>query len=72
VIAFYDGAAAAPVWSPPRLWRRTPMLVLLMGWLGAGVIMLPLRFNAAVAEVWGVGFLVLVVLQFWISVRGIR
>jgi hypothetical protein len=77
VITFYGGSAAAPVrgkavWSAARLWRRVPMLVLLVGWLGAGVIMLLLRVNAAAIEVWGVGFLVLVVLQFRISVRGIR
>jgi hypothetical protein len=71
VIAFYGGTAP-PVWPAARLWRKVPVLVLLVAWLGLGVIMLLLRFNAAVVEVWGVGFLVLVVLQFWMSVRGIR
>jgi len=80
VIVFYNGAApdialdARPgkIGFAARWWRRVPVLVLLAGWLGVGVIALPLRFNAAGVEIWGVGFLVLVVLQFWISVRGIR
>ena len=61
-------------------WRRVPVLVLLIGWflIGAAggaaatiVRIAPLTIEAGV-EVWGVGFLVLVVLQFWISVREIR
>jgi hypothetical protein len=63
-----------------RWWRRVPVLVLLVGWfaigLAGGGVALMARMGApaveACVEIWGVGFLVLVVLQFWISVRGIR
>ncbi len=62
-----------------RWWRRVPVLVLLVGWFALGVAGGTIAVLARVAastvetgvEVWGVGFLVLVVLQFWISVRGI-
>jgi len=67
------------------LWGRVPLLVLLVGWLilGAvgGTIMLLARAVGvelvspstvqAAFEFWGVGFLAFVVLQFWITVRGI-
>jgi hypothetical protein len=61
------------------LWRRVPVLVLLIGWFAVGVAGGAIALTARVAnstveagvEFWGVGFLVLVVLQFWISVRGI-
>jgi hypothetical protein len=60
------------------LWRRVPMLVLLLGWLALGVaggaIAIFARWNTSTVqagvEVWAVGFLALVMLQFWISVRG--
>lgn len=70
-----------PVWDLARtLWWRVPLLVLLAGWFALGVaggaIALLARVDASTVaagvEIWGVGFLVLVVLQFWISVRGIR
>lgn len=67
-----------------RLWRRVPVLVLLVGWFALGVAggatallarITGGELNASTVEagveVWGVGFLVLVVLQFWIAVRGI-
>jgi hypothetical protein len=60
-----------------RLWRRVPVLVLLVGWFALGMAVGAITVLARAAtstveagvEVWGVGFLVLVVLQFWISVR---
>jgi hypothetical protein len=60
-----------------RLWRRVPVLVLLVAWfalgVAGGVIAVAARTATSTVEagveVWGVGFLVLVVLQFWISVR---
>ena len=63
-----------------RWWRRVPVLVLLVGWFAIGVAGGGVAMMARIApstveawvEVWSVGFLVLVVLQFWISVRGIR
>jgi hypothetical protein len=73
--------ARRPGWNLARiLWRRVPLLVLLAGWFALGVaageITLLARVTASTvaagAEIWGVGFLVLVVLQFWISVRGFR
>jgi hypothetical protein len=68
-----------------RLWRKVPLLVLLMGWLllgaagGAlallahtpGLDLLSDSTVRAAFEFWGVGFLGLVVFQFWITVRGI-
>jgi hypothetical protein len=88
VIAFYNGAAPeiALAARPGKIglaagwWRKVPVLVLLAGWLALGVaggaVALLVRLAASTVEagveVWGVGFLVLVVLQFWISVRGIR
>jgi hypothetical protein len=63
-----------------RWWRRVPILVLLVGWfaLGAagGAVALAARLAASTVEagveVWAVGFLALVVFQFWMSVRRIR
>jgi hypothetical protein len=68
-----------------RLWGRVPLLVLLGGWLvlgaagvtimllarAVGVELLSLSTTQAAFEFWGVGFLALVILQFWITVRGI-
>jgi hypothetical protein len=63
-----------------KFWRRVPLLVLLAGWLALGLagsaIALLVRvaggeLNAAMVqacfEFWGVGFLALVVLQFFVS-----
>ena len=60
-------------------WRRVPVLVLLAGWFALGVaggVIAPLASVAVSTvetgvEIWGIGFLVLVMPQFWISVRGI-
>jgi hypothetical protein len=84
VIALYNGtpvniALDKSFGRAVRLWRRVPVLVLLVGWFALGVAGGLIAVLARVAtstveagvEVWGVGFLVLVVLQFWISVRGI-
>jgi hypothetical protein len=57
-----------------KLWQRVPLLVLLAGWLalglvGSGMAMLVRLTPATVQggfEFWGVGFLVLVVLQFFV------
>jgi hypothetical protein len=67
----------------PELWRRVPLLVLLLGWLAAGAIVgaatllfrlagMQLLSPAAVEtafEFWGAGFLALVLFQFYVSVR---
>jgi hypothetical protein len=61
-----------------RLWRRTPLLVLLTGWLLSGVFAgllmkmmdWPDYRTALPFKIWAIGFLALVVLQFVISVRG--
>jgi hypothetical protein len=80
VIGFYaverlqsDRAERSTLWERTvKLWRRVPLLVLLVGWLvlgltGSALAML-VRFDAAKVaagfEFWGVGFLVLVVIQF--------
>jgi hypothetical protein len=57
-----------------RVWLRVPLLVLLAGWLALGVVCgalaLLLRFDAGTVqdwfEFWGVGFLALVVIQFFV------
>jgi hypothetical protein len=65
-------------------WRRVPLLVLLVGWLAVGVAGGTISVLARAAgvelvssstlqtafEFWGVGFLAMVVFQFWITVRG--
>jgi hypothetical protein len=48
-----------------RLWRRAPVLVLLIGWLLAGVIVANIS-----AKAWALGFPALVALQFVLSIRG--
>jgi len=67
-------------------WATVPLLVLLVGWVAlgaaggaivqlaraAGVELLSASTVRAAFELWGVGFLALVVFQFWITVRGIR
>lgn len=75
---------AAPRVSPHRrflpgflnaIWRTAPMLVLLLGWLTAGIagfaLSLLLRLSPGTVatgfEIWAVGFLVLVGLQFVIK-----
>jgi hypothetical protein len=68
-----------------RLWKRVPLLVLLMGWMATGAVGGVINLLARAAglelvspstvdtafEFWGVGFLALVILQFWITVRNI-
>jgi len=68
-----------------RLWRRVPLLVLLTGWLVSGLVFGAITLLARAAglelvspstvqtafEYWGIGFLALVLLQFWITVRNI-
>ena len=66
-------------------WRRVPLLVLLAVWFALGLMGAAVSFLARAAgaaldpatvqdgfELWGVGFLVLVVVQFFITVRGYR
>jgi len=57
------------------LWRKVPLFVLLAGWLALGVVGFALLSRSAMQlgfEVWGLGFLALVGLQFYISVRNAR
>jgi hypothetical protein len=59
------------------LWRRAPLLVLLLGWLAVGVagalIAMLKVFSASSVqagfELWGVGVLGLVVFQFYVTTR---
>ena len=64
------------------LWQRVPLLVLLAGWFALGMMGAAVSLLARVAgaslspatveagfELWGMGFLALVVLQFCLSVR---
>ncbi len=70
----------------PVLWRRVPMLVLLLAWLATGLavggavllahlggfeLLSPVSVQFC-GEIWAVGFLALVVFQFLASVRGAR
>jgi len=48
-----------------RLWRRAPLLVLLVSWLLAGVIVANIS-----AKAWALGFPALVALQFILAIRG--
>ena len=67
------------------LWQRVPLLVLLVGWFALGLVGAAISLLARAAgdafspatvqagfELWGVGFLVLVAVQFFISVRNTR
>jgi hypothetical protein len=66
------------------LWSRVPLLVLMAGWfvlgVGGGFVSLLAREADAVSvstvatgfEMWGVGFLVLVVIQFFVTLRNVR
>jgi hypothetical protein len=64
--------------SLKKLWRRAPLLGLFIGWLMTGVVAglflrilsVPAYKTALPFEVWGVGFLVLVVFQFVVTIRG--
>jgi hypothetical protein len=69
-------AERQPAWEwVVRFWRRVPLLVLMVGWLALGLagsaIALLVRLDAATVqagfEFWGIGFLGLVVIQFWIK-----
>jgi hypothetical protein len=69
-----------------RAWKRVPMLVLLLGWFALGITAAAMVLLARLAgvdlatpatvqtaaEFWGMGFLVLVGVQFYLSVRGAR
>jgi hypothetical protein len=72
--------------STGRLWRRAPLLVLLLGWLAVGIVFgvtaalwreataaaASSRGIAAGFDVWGLGFLVLVLYGFYRRVRNVR
>jgi hypothetical protein len=62
-----SSAAAPRRWTQTtaRLWRRAPVLVLLIGWLVAGVIVANIS-----AKAWALGFPALVALQFILTIRG--
>jgi len=62
-----------------RLWRRAPLLILLLAWLAVGIgvgvssALFPERWTAAQVdlffEIWALGFLALIGLQFYMRVR---
>lgn len=68
------------------LWRRAPLLILLMAWLAVGIVggtaswlwrllapdAWPAGFAAAGFDLWALGFLALVVFGFYMRVRRIR
>jgi hypothetical protein len=55
-----------------RLWRRAPVLVLLLGWLLAGSIVAILsRESSPILTTWALGFPALVALQFILTIRGV-
>jgi hypothetical protein len=71
--------------APPRaraLWRRAPLLILLLAWLGlgiaAGVVFAltrefwPPSLIDGAFKVWGLGFLVLVIIGFYARIRNVR
>jgi hypothetical protein len=90
VVSWYDGPlsavplAAEQSLSPrsrdalKKLWRRAPLLALLLGWLVTGVaagvflrvLSVPFYRTALPFDIWGVGFLVLVCVQFVVTIRG--
>ena len=69
-----------------RLWRRGPLLVLLLGWLGIGLAggfagfllrrLAPEQWPSALTEdafdFWGLGFLARVLFGFYVRVRNVR
>ena len=68
------------------LWRRAPLLILLLAWLAVGILggmaswlwrtlapdAWPAPLAAAVFDLWAVGFLALVVFGFYMRVRNVR
>lgn len=88
VVSWYDRPLPVPVrprakaraayLTARKLWRRAPLLVLLLGWLLSGAVMglflkvskLPSSKASFSFNVWAIGFLALVVFQFVASVRG--
>jgi hypothetical protein len=65
-----------------KFWQRVPLLVLLAAWFALGLIGAAISLLARIAgaalspatvqagfELWGVGFLALVIVQFLITVR---
>jgi hypothetical protein len=54
-----------------RLWRRAPVLALLLGWLLAGSIVAILSSESSpLLTIWALGFPALIVLQFVLTIRG--
>jgi hypothetical protein len=83
VLARYSGRPAGSRGERLRkLWRRAPLLVLLLGWLGVGlvggVLSVMERLSGAgpisegTVEIWATGFLMLVLFQFFVTVRNFR
>jgi hypothetical protein len=55
-----------------RLWRRAPVLVLLLGWLLAGSIVAMIADKSSpLLTTWALGFPALVALQFILTIRGV-
>ena len=46
------------------LWRRAPLLALLIAWMLLGLVVVPLS-----AEFWALGFLALIGFQFVVTIR---
>jgi hypothetical protein len=55
-----------------KVWRRAPVLVLLLGWLLAGSIVAILsRESSPILTTWALGFPALIALQFILTIRGV-
>ena len=80
LVAFVPEASPSPrvQRALQKLWRRAPLAVLFLGWLVAGIVggvflrllSVPAYSTAVPFDIWGLGFLLLVVLQFVVTVRG--
>jgi len=67
-------AATPPKWTQTtaRLWRRAPVLVLLIGWLLAGsIVAIVSRESSPLLTTWALGFPALIALQFILTIRGV-
>jgi hypothetical protein len=88
VVSWYDGPLPGPSRTRAKativyltirkLWRRAPLLVILLGWLLSGAAIglflkvsnVPANKTVFSFNIWAIGFLALVVFQFVSTIRG--